>query len=114
MTSSNGVPGVLLAHARDDDGSEFLRLVFPGRDDEAVSYRELIQDASRWTAFYHERGLRPGDRVIVILKHSRDLYSAYVGALLGGLVPAMFAFPSPKFSETEYFRTIGTLLANAH
>src|SRR6185437_6961879 len=84
-----------------------------GRDDEVLTYRELIDDASRWTSFYRERGLNPGERVIVVLQHSRDLYSAYIGALLGGFVPAMFAYPSPKFSEDEYFRTVGALLANA-
>ena len=107
------VPSVLLGHARNDDGSEFLRLVFAGREDDVLSYGELIDDASRWTAFYREQGLQPGDRVIVVLQHSRELYSAYIGALIGGFVPAMFAYPSPKFSEDEYFRTVGTLLANA-
>ena len=51
--------------------------------------------------------------MIVVLPHSLDLYAAYIGALLGGLVPAMFAFPSPKFSEREYFRNVGTLISTA-
>ena len=51
--------------------------------------------------------------MIVVLPHSLDLYGAYIGALLGGLVPAMFAFPSPKFSEREYFRNIGALISTA-
>ena len=104
---------MLRAQAVADDGSEFVRLIFDDRDDEAVSYRELIARAERWRAFYAARGLGAGDRVIVILPHSVDLYSAYVGALLGGQVPAMFAFPSPKLSEQEYFRNVGTLIESA-
>jgi fatty-acyl-CoA synthase len=107
------VPEVIRAHAAADDGAEFLRLVHDDGEDDVVSYAHLVAQAERWSAFYAARGLGAGDRVIVILPHSLELYSAYIGALLGGQVPAMFAFPSPKFSEQEYFRNVGTLIANA-
>jgi fatty-acyl-CoA synthase len=107
------VPELVLRHASDDDGSEFLRLVFPGDADVVLSYRELVAEASSWAQFYDEAGLAPGDRIVVALPHSVDLYAAYVGAILGAFVPAMFAFPSPKFSEAEYFRTLDALCANA-
>jgi acyl-CoA synthetase (AMP-forming)/AMP-acid ligase II len=57
---------------------------------------------------------QPGEHVVIILKHSLDLYAAFLGALLHGSIPAMFAFPSHKFSEQEYFATIGELLENAN
>jgi acyl-CoA synthetase (AMP-forming)/AMP-acid ligase II/acetyltransferase-like isoleucine patch superfamily enzyme/acyl carrier protein len=103
----------ILTNAESDEGREFLRLVRVGQPDEIVSYRELVDEALRWTRFYDSRGLAKGDRIIVVQQHSLGLYASYAGALLGGYVPAMFAFPSAKFSEEEYFRTIGTLLAGA-
>ena len=108
------VATVVARHLAADDGSEFLRLILPGSEDAVLSYRELVGEATRWTALYRERGLVPGDRVIVTLRHSVDLYAAYTGALLAGLVPSMFSFPSPKFSEDEYFRTLGALLRSAN
>lgn len=107
------VPEAIRVHAATDDGAEFLRLIGENEGDRVVSYGELVAEAERWAAFYAARGLGTGQRVIVVLPHSLDLYSAYIGALLGGLVPAMFAFPSPKFSEREYFRNVGTLISTA-
>ena len=107
------VPEAIRAHAATDDGAEFLRLIGENEGDRVVSYGELVAEAERWAAFYAARGLGAGQRVIVVLPHSLDLYGAYVGALLGGVVPAMFAFPSPKFSEREYFRNVGTLISTA-
>ncbi len=107
------VPEAIRAHAATDDGAEFLRLIGENEGDRVVSYGELVAEAERWAAFYAARGLGAGQRVIVVLPHSLDLYAAYIGALLGGLVPAMFAFPSPKFSEREYFRNVGTLISTA-
>ncbi len=104
---------MIRGHAAADDGGEFLRLVYGDGEDQVLSYGDLVAGAERWSAFYAARGLGPGDRVIVILRHSPELYGAYIGALLGGQVPAMFAFPSPKFSEQEYFRNVGTLIATA-
>ncbi|MBZ0265982.1 AMP-binding protein [bacterium] len=93
--------------------TDFLRLLFPGREDETYSYSEIINRAKRWTATYRNYGAIPGDRIVVILKHSIDLYTSYLGALLGGFVPSMFAFPSAKYSLDRYTESIGKLLDNA-
>lgn len=92
----------------------FLRLLYLDREPEEFSYAEFVKRSAAWTHFYQSLGLAAGDRLIIILQHSLDLYVAFTGALLGGMVPAMFAFPSPKFSEQEYFKTIGQLIQNAH
>ncbi len=108
------VADLIERHAARDDGAEFLRLIFPGEADRVLSYRELVQHARRWSEVYSNAGLARGDRIIVVLPHSLDLYAAYVGALLNGQVPAMFAFPSPKLSEQVYFATVGELIRGSH
>ncbi len=112
-TRLSTVPAVLARHASDDDGAEFLRLMHAGAEDQVFAYAELIEAARSWSARFAADGLEAGDRVIVILRHSADLYAAYLGALLGGQVPAMFSFPSPKFSEEQYFENVGALIAGA-
>ncbi len=107
------IAAVLHDNAARDDGGEFLRLIFPGAPDQVLTYSELIAEAGRWTRFLAARGLRRGDRVIVVLPHSLDLYAAYIGALLGAYVPAMFAFPSAKLSEELYFATVGRLISGS-
>ncbi len=99
-----------LARGADDD---FLTLLHADRATETLSYGELLGRAAAWANLYRARDLGGGDRVIVILRHSVDLYAAYLGAICCGVVPAMFAHPSPKVSEQDYFRTVGTLLGNS-
>ncbi len=99
--------------ARANRSTPLLHLLGPAGEAEVFSGGQLFDRAKRWQAVYRRRGLGLGDRVIVILPHSVDLYAAYLGALLGGQVPAMFNFPSPKLSERAYFNTVGRLLAGA-
>jgi acyl-CoA synthetase (AMP-forming)/AMP-acid ligase II/acetyltransferase-like isoleucine patch superfamily enzyme/acyl carrier protein len=107
------IPDVFRGHAADDDGREFLRLVYAKEEDEALSYRDLMDEGSAWAAHFRTLGLTHGSRIIIVLPHSKDLYAAYVGAILGNYVPSAFAFPSPKMSEAIYFESIGALLENA-
>ena len=120
--------GLTVAHVvqglyRKDEGRVFLRLLYPlalasasasaSAAPEEYTYRQVVDRATRWSRHYQERGLAPGAHIVVILQHSLDLYAAYLGALLGGQVPAMFAFPSAKLSLADYGQTIGKLLDNA-
>jgi fatty-acyl-CoA synthase len=87
-----------------------LRLLFPGQNDQKYSYADLMVRAQRWAAHYQEAGLSLGCTIVVVIPHSLDTYAAYLGALLAGYVPTMFAFPSPKLSEHEYFKSFTSLL----
>src|SRR5438105_5384187 len=103
----------LIANLDSSGRTDFLTLLFGDGRQETLSYPDLLEKSSSWTHFYQTRGLEPGDRIIIILKHSIDLYASFIGAILGGFVPSMFAFPSPKFSAEAYFKTIGALVDNA-
>ena len=107
------IPERIAANLAAPDAGDFLRLLSLDGGSEALGYAALVRRAARWTVFYRSAGLSAGDRIVVIQRHSADLYASFLGGVLGGFVPAMFAFPSPKFSQAEYFRTIRTLLENA-
>ncbi|RMF73104.1 MAG: hypothetical protein D6744_16075 [Planctomycetota bacterium] len=78
-----------------------------------MSYSALLRRAADYAALYRREGLSAGDRVVIALRHSVDLYAAFVGALLGGFVPAMFPFPSPKTRADDYRRSLAALFDNA-
>lgn len=49
-----------------------------------VSYGQLWHDVCALATFMKERGLRPGDRVAILLENSPEYIAAYYGALMAG------------------------------
>jgi fatty-acyl-CoA synthase len=88
----------------------FLTLLAADGTAAALTYGELLESAGRWCQRYRERGLLAGGRIVVILEHGEPLYASWVGALLGGYVPAYFAPPSPKIDETRFCAMVDALL----
>ena len=76
------------------------------------TYAGTGRRAFAWSEAYDSlspaSGARP--RVAIILPHGIDLYAAFVGAIVGGAIPSIFAHPSPKSSDADYRRSLGELL----
>ena len=49
-----------------------------------VSYRQLWHEVCHLAAFMNARGLRPGDRVAILLENSPEYITAYYAALMAG------------------------------
>jgi fatty-acyl-CoA synthase len=112
--SCQTVPAQVLVAARGRSNRPILTLLdAQGEVRAALSYTALLDRASLWQALFTDLGLVPSDRIVVALPHGADLYAAYIGALLGGFVPSMFAFPSPKMTEEAYFETLRALVGVA-
>ncbi len=50
------------------------------------TFKEIANDASRWTSLFRSRGLEPGDRVVVLVGRTPLWHSVVLGALKGGFV----------------------------
>jgi fatty-acyl-CoA synthase len=100
------ISSVVQGHAADDDGREFLRLIFDGQPDKVLSYSELVDAGDGWARRYAAAGVRSGDRVLIVMPHGTSLYCAFVGAILFGAIPVLHSFPSPKMSEDVYFSSL--------
>jgi long-chain acyl-CoA synthetase len=57
----------------------------------AVSYAQFTRDVRRCCGLYHARGLRAGDRVLILTADDHAAIVAFVAAMLDGLVPVMLA-----------------------
>jgi acyl-CoA synthetase (AMP-forming)/AMP-acid ligase II/thioesterase domain-containing protein len=55
------------------------------------SYADLVDDALRVLTGLRERGLRPGDKLVLLLERPRDFLTAFWAAVLGGMVPCPMA-----------------------
>src|SRR5688572_23919102 len=51
-----------------------------------LTYGELWRDVCAVAGFFQARGVRPGDRVAVLLENSPEYIAAYYGALAAGAV----------------------------
>lgn len=103
----------LIENLRAGGGGLFLILLDAAGTVEKYTYADVLSRAADWSLFYGARGLSRGDRVVIILQHSLDLYASFLGALMGGQIPALHSFPSVKYSQEAYFEAIARLVGNA-
>ncbi|MEU2789886.1 non-ribosomal peptide synthetase [Streptomyces sp. NPDC007100] len=83
-----GLVGLLLDAAGSHPASGVLSLSGDGASAlPLTTYPELLQAASRTLGGLRTAGLRPGDRVALLLEHSQDFIPAFWACVLGGYVP---------------------------
>jgi len=73
-------------------------------DDAVMTYRELDEASARVAGLLHERGLKPGDRVGIMMPNVAEVPVVYYGVLrAGGIVVPMN--PLLKAREVAYYLT---------
>jgi fatty-acyl-CoA synthase len=75
------------------------------KDGQAIplTFGTLLHNAMLYTQVYADRGLQPADSVLIILRHTPDLLYSFVGALLGGFIPSILAYPTAKQDPGLYW-----------
>lgn len=83
----------LLVHAaREHPRSGIWLLTGPAIEDGVLlSYSELLANARHVLGGLRAHGLRPGDRVLLVLEHPADFLPVFWGCMLGGFVPCPVA-----------------------
>lgn len=66
------------------------------------SYAELDRRADAMAAAFLDRGLRPGDRVVVHLPNLPQFFSVVFGLFRAGILP-VYALPAHRITEIEHF-----------
>ncbi|PPK62592.1 (2,3-dihydroxybenzoyl)adenylate synthase [Actinokineospora auranticolor] len=66
------------------------------------TYRELDERASLMAQGFRDRGIAPGERVVVQLPNVAEFVSVVFGLFRAGAVP-VFALPPHRFAEVSYF-----------
>jgi acyl-CoA synthetase (AMP-forming)/AMP-acid ligase II len=99
-----------LEHARRGPGREYVTCVHADGCRDRLTYGRLVERGSQLAQALGNAGVPRGSFVIVLLPHSTDLYCAFFGSMLGGLVPSMLAVPSFKLNRTYYRQELEALL----
>jgi len=79
-----------------------LTMLFSQTNDLQLNYRELIQGSVAYAQALAASGVQPGEVVILILQHGRDLIFAFWGAILYGAIPSIMPFLTEKLLPDHY------------
>jgi acyl-CoA synthetase (AMP-forming)/AMP-acid ligase II len=86
-------------------GNEIFCHFLKERKVEAITYSRLYREACRYARLFRGRGIVPGNVVLIILNHTPELYYAFLGAMLGGLIPSFMPFPTSKQDPRLYWES---------
>jgi len=103
----------LMAHAQRHGAREHVLLWKGGSPPEPLTYRDLYRDACAAAGGLIERGVRPGDRVAIMLPTSRDFFIAFFAVLFAGAIPVPIYPPFRLAQIEEHLRRQGGILRNA-
>ena len=89
-----------------------ITLQNPNQPDFPITYRELIERSNDYAVAYARGGIHPGDVVILILQHGKDLVYSYWGAVLLGAIPSIMPFLTEKLSPERYRADLNALFSH--
>ena len=76
-----------------------------------MSYRALVEGSCRYARTYSREGILPGEVVVLILQHGKDLIHSFWGAILFGAIPAIMPFLTEKLSPERYRADLSVLIS---
>ena len=87
-----------------------LHLLFSGKPDQEISYRDLLHKSLHYSQALYEKQIQPGEVVILILDHGEDLVGAFFGSILHGSIPSIMPFLTEKLSPGVYRKSLASLI----
>ncbi len=102
----------VIARAISDPDRLTLVMIDDSGKETAITARQFHDYAASFAATLQQIGVGPEDLVILVLKHSRVLLSAFWGALYLGAIPSIFPFLTEKLDPELYKQRVKTLVDN--
>ncbi len=100
----------LLDHFKKTPEKTILHFLKTGNEDLHLSYKDLIEGASRYSDALSISGIEPGEVVIIILQHGLDLIFSYFGTILNGSIPSIMPFLTEKLHPDKYRNDLKSLI----
>jgi fatty-acyl-CoA synthase len=84
------------------ENAEFVTFWVDEEEHETVSFGEFRHRSSIQAAGLLDQGVRPGDRVVIIMPQGIAAMTAFAAAMMLGAVPAFLAYPNFKIEPAKY------------
>ncbi len=101
---------LLLDSYRECPEKTCLTVLLSGKEDQPITYRQLVEGAGVWTNTLEKEGIQPGEVVVLIMQHSLELIYAYWGTILHGAIPSIMPFLTEKLQPDRYRADLTTLV----
>ncbi|HEY7818056.1 MAG TPA: AMP-binding protein, partial [Vicinamibacteria bacterium] len=112
-SQSKSLPELLARWAQSIPERPHVHLIEDGGLEDTITYGDLYREALLVAGALHERGIRSGDRVAIMLGTGRGFFDAFMGALFAGAVPVPLYPPFSRSRIEEYARRQSAILENA-
>jgi acyl-CoA synthetase (AMP-forming)/AMP-acid ligase II len=76
----------------------------------SLTFGDLHKGAVKFSHALAEAGVKPGDPVVIILRHGRALLESFFGAVLHGAIPSIMPFLTEKLSPDRYLASLTALM----
>lgn len=96
--------------ARERPQATALTLLFPDGRREALTAADLRREAIAWGHALERAGIGAGDLVLLVVRHSRALSTALLGALYRRAMPSVFPFLSERLDPEVYVERVRALV----
>jgi 1-acyl-sn-glycerol-3-phosphate acyltransferase len=112
-SSASTLMDVLDWHLEHQPERVHIELYGSNEEPDPISYSMLGEAARRVASGLWEHGVRPGDRVALMLPTERSYFFSFFGILLAGAVPVPIYPPTRLSQLEEHLRRHGKILQNA-
>ena len=100
---------IILEYFQADLSKRFLS-VYVESGSKDYSAKDFLERLCDYIRFYKSENLQYGDVVVIIAHESLDLIASFIASMFCGLIPAYFAYPSPKQKEDVFARNLSVLI----
>jgi len=105
-----GSEGLIGLFARQRNRTAIFCHFLQGDVERSVSFRDFFLGAERFRRGYRNAGIAYGSTVIIATEFSLEGMYAFVGALIGGLIPAFLAPLTEKQHVEQFAETISSII----
>lgn len=68
-----------------------------------ISYAEFNARSKRFARYFQELGLEHASIIFLFLRHDRENYEAFIGAMMAGFIPSILPYPTAKQHPKPYW-----------
>ena len=96
---------------RSDPDRIAIALQHAGEPDQAIACGGLLRGASAYANTLCREGIQPGEVVVLILQHGKDLIYSFWGAIMHGAIPSIMPYLTEKLAPEQYRADLSALIA---